>query len=395
MIIGISGKLNSGKDTVGEIVQIISASPHFTDEAVLSFIGRQHLNSIWEIKKFADKLKDIVCMLLGCTREQLEGREFKEKELGEEWEIPLEEKWKAVVGYEGLYEISSFGRVKSLNRLDSIGRVVEETIKAQHIGTTGYLSLTLSREGKKKTKAVHQLVAESFLGHTPDNYNGVVNHIDNTKTNNRLDNLEVVSSRYNTQYSKPTEGVYERRNKFEVYIRIDDKKTYLGSYTSKEEALEVRDKKLQEIDTFIPLRYVPKQWTPRLLLQVTGTQIGRQIIHPNIWCNSLMSEYKFSVKPNTPDYPNWIITDMRFPNELKAVKDREGITIRINRPFLDHWIKKEEWDLETKGTVPHESETALDNAEFDYIIENDGELVDLVSKVREIMLKERLWQEKQ
>ena len=43
----------------------------------------------------------------------------------------------------------------------------------------------------------------------------------------------------------------------------------------------------------------------------------------------------------------------------------------------------------------HCSETALDNAEFDYVIENEGELVDLVSKVREIMLKEGLWQEKQ
>ena len=82
-IIGISGKLNSGKDTVGEIVQIISTSPHFTDEAVLSFIGRQHLNSIWEIKKFADKLKNIVCMLLGCTRGQLEDQRIKSLSLQE------------------------------------------------------------------------------------------------------------------------------------------------------------------------------------------------------------------------------------------------------------------------------------------------------------------------
>ena len=78
-----------------------------------------------------------------------------------------------------------------------------------------------------------------------------------------------------------------------------------------------------------------------------------------------------------------IITDMRFPNELKAVKDRDGITIRVNRPQL---ISK---DFE------HESETSLDSSIFDYTIENDGELVDLVSKVREIMLKENLWQEKQ
>lgn len=82
-IISLSGKINSGKDTVGEIIQIITNSPHFTDEAVLSFIGRQHLNSIWEIKKFADKLKNIVCMLLGCTREQLEDQRIKSLSLQE------------------------------------------------------------------------------------------------------------------------------------------------------------------------------------------------------------------------------------------------------------------------------------------------------------------------
>ena len=82
-IIGISGKLNSGKDTVGEIVQILSTSPHFTDEAVLSFIGRTKINPVWQIKKFADKLKDIVCMLLGCTREQLEDRSIKSLSLQE------------------------------------------------------------------------------------------------------------------------------------------------------------------------------------------------------------------------------------------------------------------------------------------------------------------------
>ena len=120
-----------------------------------------------------------------------------------------------------------------------------------------------------------------------------------------------------------------------------------------------------------------------------------------VWVNALMSEYKaIDCKCNGPGfcespgnceklaiYPNWIITDTRFPNELKAVKDRDGITIRVNRPFLDHWIKKEEWDLETKGVLPHESETALDNAEFDYVIQNDGTLEELVNKVREIYNK--------
>lgn len=410
-LIGISGKKQSGKDTIGNIIDYLVSiknpdfnSTHYKKRFVEDY-GKIMLStesfSGYKKIKFADKLKDIVCILLGCTRKQLEDPVFKEKELGKEWEIPLQEEWKAITGYEGLYEISNFGRIKSLNRLDSMGRIVEETIRAQHIGTTGYPAITLNKDGKKKTKVVHQLVAESFLGHIPDNYNGVINHIDNIKTNNRLDNLEVVSSRYNTQYSKSTEGVYERRNKFEVYIRIDGKKTYLGSYTSKEEALKVRNKKLQEIDTFIPLKYVAKQWTPRLLLQIMGTQIGRNIIHPDIWVNATMSEYKLqhfrTVKTDgvfshqEMVYPKWIISDVRFPNEAKAIKDKNGILIRVNRNPKEKWIDKQEWDLHTKGIVPHESETALDDYKnWDYVIDNNGSIPDLVEKVKDILIREEI-----
>ncbi len=402
MIISFSGKIGSGKDLAGNICKILLQSPHLNNEGVETFLNKNLYESDgnWEIRKWADKLKDIVCIILNCSREQLEDRKFKEKELGPDWEMPLQEEWKAITGYEGLYEISNFGRVKSLNRLDSMGRVVEETIKAQHIGTTGYPAITLNKDGKKKTKVVHQLVAESFLGHIPDSYNGVINHIDNIKTNNRLDNLEVVSSRYNTQYSKSTEGVYERRNKFEVYISIAGKKTYLGSYASKDEALKVRNKKLQEVDTFIPLKYVAKQWTPRLLLQNMGTQIGREILHPDIWVHSLMAEYKSKLSSNNPVddldweprfiYPNFIITDTRFPNELKAVKDREGITIRVNRNPGYKWIDKQEWDLHSKGIVPHESETALDDSTFDYEIDNNGTIPELIDKIRNILIENKL-----
>lgn len=408
-IISISGKINSGKDTVGKIIQGLSINKN----ADYEWIEKFYINSHWQIKKFADKLKDIVCLLINYTREQLEDREFKEKELGEEWSIPLQEEYRAVIGYEGLYEISNFGNVKSLNRVDSMGRVVEETIKAQHIGTTGYPAITLNKEGKKKTKVVHQLVAESFLNHIPDNYNGVVNHLDNIKTNNRLDNLEVVSSRYNTQYSKSTQGIYERRGKFEVYIRIDGKKTYLGNYITKEKALEVRNNKLKEIDTFIPLRYIPKQWTPRLLLQVMGTKIGRDILHPNIWVNALMSEYNgvlgtpIYIEPvsNKADlipieYPNWIITDMRFPNELKAVKDRGGVTIRVQRPEYCPNCPMEDLTSQDCGDCAvyqheiypslHESEIALDNGKFDYVIDNNSDINSLIEKIKEILIKEKI-----
>ncbi len=67
MIIGIAGKMNVGKDVVSGIIQDITR------------------DRMWHIKKFADPIKEMVCILLGCTREQLEDREYKETELSEEW----------------------------------------------------------------------------------------------------------------------------------------------------------------------------------------------------------------------------------------------------------------------------------------------------------------------
>ena len=85
MLIGISGKINSGKDTVGKIIQILTDSPQFNNEAVVNFLKRDLPNPQFINKKFADTLKDFICVLLGCTREKLEDRDFKEAELGEEW----------------------------------------------------------------------------------------------------------------------------------------------------------------------------------------------------------------------------------------------------------------------------------------------------------------------
>ncbi len=84
-LVAISGKLRSGKDTVGKIVQILTTFPKMSTERVVEHLHKDLANSEYKIKKFADKLKDIVCILIGCTREQLEDSEFKEIELGEEW----------------------------------------------------------------------------------------------------------------------------------------------------------------------------------------------------------------------------------------------------------------------------------------------------------------------
>lgn len=86
MIIGIAANgINHGKSTVAEILQIIIDSPHYTDKAVESFIGRNHIKPSFTIEKFGSMLKNVVCLLLDCTREQLEDNDFKNKELGEKW----------------------------------------------------------------------------------------------------------------------------------------------------------------------------------------------------------------------------------------------------------------------------------------------------------------------
>ena len=85
MILSISGKIGSGKDTVGNILQILIDMPHFSNKAVIEYLDKKDINYSYENKKFADKLKDIVCLLIGCTKEQLEDRDFKETSLGEEW----------------------------------------------------------------------------------------------------------------------------------------------------------------------------------------------------------------------------------------------------------------------------------------------------------------------
>ena len=72
---------------------------------------------------------------------------------------------------------------------------------------------------------------------------------------------------------------------------------------------------------------------------------------------------------------NWIITDVRFPNELEAIEKRGGLTIRVERSRYSN------------GDF-HASETALDNAEFDYTINNNGTIEQLIEKVREILIKE-------
>jgi len=286
ILIGVCGEINSGKDEVGKIIQYF-LSGYNKRCSYFDFVKEYTtLHKLGEIKKFADKLKDIVCILLGCTRAQLEDRTFKETVLGEQWVI------------------------------------YDET--------------------------------------------AIKNWLLDCKTREEIDNM---SSEDFMEFAKLHFGLHPEKHTF---------------------------------------------YTPRKLLQILGTEGGRNLIHPNIWINATFSDYKPLRKEhfytgnysnnchvcgisfigdkrqsycrdcvdkyNEIDrYPAWIITDVRFPNEANSITNRGGFVIKLNR------------GCNTKSeTSSHESETSISQVKGKYIIDNNGTIDELVSKVEEILILEGL-----
>ena len=263
-IIGLSGKKRTGKDTVGKIIQYLTTPKgsnaftlynYLTDSSSYLYAG-----NTWKVVRFAGKLKQIVSLLTGCTLEDLENEEFKNKELNEFW-------W-----YYG------FG----------------DTVKIAYF-----------------------------------------------------------DAKY-TDKQRDDPGI----NKFLV------KPTY------------------------------------RSILQKLGTEGLRDTIHPNVHINALFADYKgiqYTSIDNCPrqgiydvtendelqygeiktKYPDWIITDCRFVNEAQAIKERDGLLIRIENPRV---ISKD----------THASETSLDNYQFDEVIINDSSIEDLVEKVKQVLIKHNI-----
>lgn len=116
--------------------------------------------------------------------------------------------WKPVVGYEGLYEVSNTGKVRSLERITTVGRRGIGKELKQYLLPCGYLDVSLSNSGKIKHKRVHRLVADAFC-ENPDGKDEV-NHIDGNKKNNSASNLEWVTAAENKRHCREVLGKINR-----------------------------------------------------------------------------------------------------------------------------------------------------------------------------------------
>lgn len=110
----------------------------------------------------------------------------------------MNEIWKDVINYEGLYQVSNFGKIKSCNKFDSIGRLRKEKLLKQQKNKWGYNFVRIAKNGKQHNCSVHRLVYEAFNGKIPEGMQ--VNHINEVKTDNRLDNLNLMTPKENSNW---------------------------------------------------------------------------------------------------------------------------------------------------------------------------------------------------
>ena len=148
----------------------------------------------------------------------------------------MEEIWKDIPGYEGIYQASTEGRIKSLKRKD-------ELIMNPPMDKQGYRVVKLNN----KTRSAHQLIAITFLNHIPDGHKLVIDHINGIKSDNRLENLRIVTQFQNMLYYRESldiigssnyKGIsfYKRDSKWRANINYNGTQKHIGYFDSELEA---------------------------------------------------------------------------------------------------------------------------------------------------------------
>jgi hypothetical protein len=128
------------------------------------------------------------------------------------------------------------------------------------------------------------------------------------------------------------------------------------------------------------------EFTPRKALQLLGTEVGRDIFHPDFWVIKAKAKMQNLMSQGVE---NFVITDVRFPNEMKMIQDEGGIAIEVQRGILPHWYSiaaranrgdnKAIQFMEEQNV--HESEWKWVGSTVDYQIDNNGTKEDLRKKV--------------
>lgn len=171
--------------------------------------------------------------------------------------------WKDVPGYEGYYQVSNEGRVRSLDRWVIYKNGRERFYKGKFFegsfNNRGYKKLSLSKDGKAEYFFIHQVVAMAFLDHEPNGNTLVIDHINGDKADNRAENLQIVTHRDNTStchrsdrnsLSSDFAGVnyYKQIDRWRAKIYYNETHIHLGYYNDEEDASNAYQKALGELE---------------------------------------------------------------------------------------------------------------------------------------------------
>lgn len=170
----------------------------------------------------------------------------------------MKEIWKDIPEYEGYYQVSNLGNVRSIDRIIEHSRLGQVKRKGKilkpGLDGVGYYFVVLSKNGILKPVNIHKLVAITFLGHKPCGYKEVVDHINNDKSNNSSDNLQLISVRENTskdRFCGASEYVgvswNKTLNKWRSKIWLNGKYKHLGYFNDEYDAHLAYQRELSKI----------------------------------------------------------------------------------------------------------------------------------------------------